>query len=135
MRSEAMKTRYKLALAVLGGVLIGGFGARAIFAQQAKTRPGYIIAEIEVIDPAALKEYAAKAPEIMASHGGHYVVRGGKIEALEGEPLKGGIVIIGFDSVEKAREWYDSPDYKAIRGFRQSATHSRLLLAEGVAPQ
>jgi uncharacterized protein (DUF1330 family) len=135
MRSEAMKTGYKLALAVLGGVLIGGVGARAISAQQAKTPAGYIIAEIEVIDPAGLKEYAAKAPEIMASHGGHYVIRVGKVEVLEGEPPKGSIVVIGFDSLEKAREWYDSPDYKAIRGFRQSATHSRLLLAEGVAPQ
>ena len=134
-----MKTRYKLALAVLGGVLIGGVGARAIYAQQAKTAPGYVIAEVEVTNPAAnpagLKEYAAKAPEIMASHGGHYVVRGGKVEALEGEPPKGYVVVIGFDSVEKAREWYDSPEYKAIRGFRQSATHSRLLLAEGVAPE
>jgi uncharacterized protein (DUF1330 family) len=135
MGSEAMKTRYKLALAVLAGVLIGGVGARAIYAQQAKTPPGYVIAEIEVTDPAGLKEYGAKAPEIMASHGGHYVVRGGKVEALEGEPPKGYVVIIGFDSVEKAREWYDSPEYKAIRGFRQSASHSRLLLAEGVAPQ
>ncbi len=133
-----MKTRYKLALAVLCGVLIGGVGARAIHAQQGKIRPGYVIAEVEVTDPAdpaALKEYAAKAPEIMASHGGHYVVRGGKVEALEGEPPKGALVVIGFDSVEKAREWYDSPDYKAIRGSRQSATHSRLLLVEGVAPQ
>lgn len=132
-----MKTRYKLALAVLGGVLMGGVGASAIFAQQAKTRPGYVIAEIEVTDPdpAALREYAAKAPEIMASHGGHYVVRGGKVETLEGEPPKGSVVVIGFDSLEKAREWYDSPDYKAIRGLRQRATHSRLLLVEGVAPQ
>jgi uncharacterized protein (DUF1330 family) len=130
-----VKTKYKLALAVLAGVLVGVAGARAIYAQQAKTRPGYVIAEIEVTEPVTLQKYAEKAPEIMASYGGRYVVRGGKVEALEGEPPKGFVVVIGFDSVEKAREWYDSPDYKAIRGFRQSATHSRLLLAEGVAPQ
>jgi uncharacterized protein (DUF1330 family) len=130
-----MKTSLKLALAVLGGVLIGIAGARAIYAQQAKTRPGYVIAEVEVTDPTNLKKYGEKAPEIVASFGGRYVVRGGQVQALEGEAPKGYVVVIGFDSVEKAREWYDSPDYKAIRGFRQSATHSRLLLAEGVAPQ
>jgi uncharacterized protein (DUF1330 family) len=130
-----MKTNLKVALAGLAGVLIGVAGAQVIHAQQEKTKPGYIIAEIEVTDPVALKQYAAKAPEIEASHGGHYVVRGGKVETLEGEPPKGFVVVIGFDSVEKAREWYDSPEYKAIRGIRQSATHSRLLLAEGVAPQ
>jgi len=127
-----MKTSHKLALAVVAGVLIGAAGAKAVRAPQEKTGPGYIIAEVEVTDPAALKEYGAKAPQIVASYGGHYVVRGGAAQALEGDPPKGYLVIIGFDSVEKARQWYDSPDYKAIRGIRQSATKSRLLLAEGV---
>jgi uncharacterized protein (DUF1330 family) len=129
-----VQTKYKVVLAMLAGVLIGVGGARAIHA-QAKTQPGYVIAEVEVTDPATLQKYVAMAPQIVASHGGHYVVRGGKVESLEGEAPKGSVVVIGFDSVEKARGWYDSPEYKAIRGFRQSATHSRLLLAEGVAPE
>jgi uncharacterized protein (DUF1330 family) len=45
------------------------------------------------------------------------------------------VVVIGFDSVKKAREWYDSPAYAAIRPFRQSATKSRIFIAEGVASQ
>jgi len=131
-----MKTKYKVALAVLAGILIGVAGARAIHAQEQKTRPGYIIAEVEVTDPTTLKKYSETAPQIVASFGGHYVVRGGgNIQALEGEPPKGFVVVIGFDSVEKAREWYDSPAYAAIRPFRQSATKSRLFLVEGVAPQ
>jgi uncharacterized protein (DUF1330 family) len=130
-----MKTNLKLTLAVLAGVVIGVAGALAIHAQQVKTVPGYIIAEVEVTDPTALKEYVARGPQIMASYGGHYVVRGGKAEALEGEAPKGSIVVIGFDSVEKARAWYDSPEYKAIRPLRQNATRSRLLLVEGVAPE
>jgi uncharacterized protein (DUF1330 family) len=130
-----MKTNFKLALAVLAGILIGVAGARTINAQQVKTAPGYIMAEVEVINPDALKEYAAKAPQIEASYGGHYVVRGGKVEVLEGDAPKGFVVVIGFDSVAKARAWYDSPEYKAIRPIRQNATKSRLLLVEGVAPQ
>jgi len=45
------------------------------------------------------------------------------------------VVVIGFDSVEKAREWYDSPEYKAIRAIRQGATRSRLFLVEGATSQ
>src|ERR1035438_505207 len=113
--TEAVKTNYKLALAVLAGVSIGVVGAKAIHAQQTKTRPGYVIAEIEVTDPATLQKYGEKAPQIVASFGGRYVVRGGgKIQALEGEAPKGYVVGIGFDSVEKARECYDSPTYTAI---------------------
>jgi uncharacterized protein (DUF1330 family) len=134
--TEAVKTNYKLALAVLAGVSIGVVGAKAIQAQQTKTRPGYVIAEVEVTDPATLQKYGEKAPQIVASFGGRHVVRGGgKIQALEGEAPKGRVVVIGFDSVEKVRECYDSPTYTAIRGFRQSATKSRLFLVEGVDPQ
>jgi len=126
-----MKTSHKVALAVLAGVLIGAAGAEVVRAQQEKTRPGYVVAEVEMLDPTALKEYGAKAPQIVASHGGRYVVRGGDVQPLEGEAPKGYVVIIGFDSMEKARAWYDSPEYKAIRGIRQNATKSRLFLVEG----
>jgi uncharacterized protein (DUF1330 family) len=61
------------------------------------------------------------------------VVRGGKVQTLEGEPPKGAIVEIAFDSVEKAREWYDSPAYAAIRPLRQHAAKSRIYIVEGVA--
>jgi uncharacterized protein (DUF1330 family) len=93
---------------------------------QVKTPPAYVIAEVEVTDPVTLKNYSDKAPQIVASFGGHYVVRGGNIQALEGEAPKGFIVVIGFDSAEKARAWYDSPDYAAIRPFRQSSTYRQL---------
>lgn len=112
----------RFALVLLTGVLIGVSGGRLIHAQQAKTAPGYVIAEIEVTDPATLQKYGEKAPQILASFNGHYVVRGGKTVALEGEAPKGYVVVIGFESLDKARAWYDSPDYAAIRPFRQSST-------------
>lgn len=132
-----MKTIYKLGLAVLAGVSMGAAGVRAIHAQQVKTPPAYVIAEVELTDhtPNAMKEYGEMAPGIVAAFDGRYIVRGGKTQALEGEAPKGYIVVIAFDSVEKARAWYDSPAYEAVRPIRQRATKSRLLLAEGVAPK
>lgn len=132
-----MKIKYKLALAVLVGVSLGIAGGKAIHAQQVKTPPGYVIAEVEITDPNpnAMQEYGKKAPGIVEAFGGRYIVRGGRPQALEGEAPKGYVVVIAFDSVEKARDWYDSPDYKAISPIRQRATKSRLLLVEGVKPQ
>jgi hypothetical protein len=83
-----MKTNCKLALAVLAGVLISTAGARLIHAQQVKTPPAYVIAEVEITDPVTLKKYSEKAPQIVASFDGHYVGRGGNIQALEGEVQK-----------------------------------------------
>jgi uncharacterized protein (DUF1330 family) len=94
-----------------------------------------VIAEVEVSDPANMQKYGEKVPETLAPFDHHYVVRSSKIQALEGEPPKGGVVVIAFDSVEKARAWYDSPAYAAIRPIRQSAAKSRIFIVEGVAPQ
>jgi uncharacterized protein (DUF1330 family) len=131
-----MKANRKLALALLAGVSIGVAGAKAMHAQQVKTPPAYVIGEVVVTDPnpAALREYGAKGPGIVAAYNGRYVVRGGRTQSLEGEPPKS-IVIIAFDSAEKARAWYDSPEYSAIRPIRQNAAKSRLYIVEGVAPQ
>jgi uncharacterized protein (DUF1330 family) len=130
-----MKTNPKIVLATLAGVLIGIAGAKVIQAQQAKTPPGYVVAEVEVTDPTTMQKYGEKVPETLAPFNHHYVVRTSKIQALEGEPPKGGVVVIAFDSAEKAREWYDSPAYAAVRPIRQSAARSRLFIVEGVPPQ
>ncbi len=129
-----MKTNLKLALAVLAGVSIGAAGARTIHAQQVKAPPAYVIAEVDVTDPATMQKYGEKVPETLAPFEHHYVVRGGKTQSLEGEPPKR-IVVIAFDSAEKARAWYDSPAYDAIKPLRQSSAKSRMFIAEGLAPQ
>ena len=130
-----MKADWRVLVGVLAGVLIGVAGAEAIHAQQAKTPPGYVIAEVEVNDLATMQKYGAKVPETLAPFNHHYVILGGNIQALEGEPPKRGIVMIAFDSVEKAREWYDSPAYAAIRPLRQSAAKSRIFIVEGLPPE
>ncbi|HXB54142.1 MAG TPA: DUF1330 domain-containing protein [Vicinamibacteria bacterium] len=129
-----MKTSCKLALAVLAGVSAGVVGAKVIHAQDARVPPAYFIAELEVTDPPTMRKYGEKVPETLAPFSHHYVVRGGKPQPLEGEPPKG-IVIIAFDSVAKAHEWYDSPAYEVIKPIRQSAAKSRIFIVEGVTPQ
>ena len=129
-----MKANHKLPVAVLAGVSIGVAAAIVIQAQQVETPPGYVIAEVEVTDPATMQKYGEKVPETLAPFNHQYLVRSNKIQALEGEPPKGGVVVIAFDSAEKARAWYDSPAYVAIRPIRQSAAKSRIFIVEGLAP-
>ena len=129
-----MKTNHKLALAVLAGASIGVAGARTIHAQQVKAPPAYVIAEVDVTDPATMQKYGEKVPETLAPFEHHYVVRGGKTQSLEGEPPKR-IIVTAFDSADQARAWYDSPAYAAIKPIRQSAAKSRIFIAEGLSPQ
>jgi uncharacterized protein (DUF1330 family) len=132
---DLMKTNLKLIFAVLVGVSIGMIGGVAIRGQQVKTPPGYLIAEAEVTDPSRLQNYREKIEETLAPFNHHFVVRSSKFQPLEGDAPQGRFVVIAFDSAEKAREWYDSPAYAAIRPIRQSATKSRVFIVEGLAPQ
>jgi hypothetical protein len=59
-----MKTNHKLAAAVLAGVSIGVAAAMAIQA-QVKTPPGYVIAEVDATDTAAMQKYGEKVPETL----------------------------------------------------------------------
>jgi len=137
-----VKTNLKLTLAVLAGISIGLAAAQAIHAQQPKTPPAYVIAEVEndpakKQDPAASRRYVEEAPKSLIPFNGQYLVRagGGKIQTLEGEAPRGYVVVIGFESVEKARGWYYSPAYEAIKSIRQNSTKSRLLIVEGDTAQ
>ena len=124
-----MKTTLKLALA--GATVLAC--AATLHAQPAKTAPAYLIVEVEVKDPNTFKKYATSIPETLAPFGGRFIVRGGKTDTLEGAAPKR-IIVIAFDSMEKARGWWDSPAYAAIRPIRHSAAETRMYFVEGVAP-
>ena len=128
-----MKTNHKLVLAVLAGVVIGVAGM-AIHAQQTKTAPGYVVAEVDVHDAATFAKYGAKVPDTLKPYNGHYLVRGGKIEGVEGTAPKDRFVVIAFDSAEKARAWENSAEYEAIKPIRHSSATSRVFIVEGVSP-
>jgi uncharacterized protein (DUF1330 family) len=135
-----VETNHKLALATLVGISIGVATVQAIHAQQVKAPPAYVIAEVEKDpakseDRAAARKYAEGAPKSLLPFNGQYVVRGGAVQTVEGDAPKGYIVVIACDSMEKARGWYYSPAYEAIKPIRQSSTKSRILIVEGVAPE
>jgi uncharacterized protein (DUF1330 family) len=134
-KENQMKPNHKLVLGILSGIGLGVAGATTIHAQQAKVAPGYVVAEVEVSDTATFAKYAAAVPGTLAPFNAKYLVRGGKMEAVEGDPPKQRFVVIAFDSVEKARAWEDSPAYEAIKPIRHASAKSRVFIVEGVPPQ
>ena len=96
--------------------------------------PAYAIASIHVEDPEMMAKYSAAVPEIVSRHGGRYLVRGGAVEAVEGDWAPGRVVVLEFDSVEAARGMFASPEYAEIAGFRQDATQSNIVIVDGYKP-
>jgi uncharacterized protein (DUF1330 family) len=93
--------------------------------------PGYLIAHIEVTDPAGFDQYRQKVSSVIAQFGGRYLVRGGEVRALEGNPPDRRLVVVEFPSMEAAQRFYDSPEYRPLLKIRLASTKSDLVLAAG----
>ena len=125
-----MKANYKIAIALLSGLTIGGAAIQGLHAQSKP--PDYVITETTVTDPDGFKEFASKVPGTMQEFGGKYLARGGKVIGLEGDAPQR-VIVTAFDSMEKAQAWRNSAAWKAIEPLRAKSTkvHSAYIV-EGV---
>ncbi len=92
----------------------------------------YIIARINVTDPAQYENYKTLASAAIAHHGGDYLARGGATETLEGRSDERRIVILRFDDMDQARGFYNSPEYRQAIAARSNAATGEFLLVEGL---
>jgi uncharacterized protein (DUF1330 family) len=65
-----------------------------------------------VTDEATLANYARVAGPAIEAHGGRFLARGNPVKAYE-VGLNQRLVIIEFESTQKAIEAYQSPEYQA----------------------
>ncbi len=92
----------------------------------------YIVADIDITDPAAYEDYKPKAGAALQKYGAKILVRGGAVEPKEGGWAPKRLVVIEFPDMAALRRFYDSPEYAAVRPLRQRASRSRLVFVEGV---
>lgn len=94
--------------------------------------PAYLVVEVTVNDPATYERYKEMTPPTIAQYGGRYLARGGQTEVLEGDWRPTRLVILEFSSVERARAWWNSPEYAPAKALRQSCADTDMVLLEGV---
>ena len=92
---------------------------------------GYVVVELETSDHECMARYRELSGPSVERHGGRFLVRGGRFELLEGDWNPERLVVIEFPSVEQAREWYESEDYREARDVRAGAARLQMLLVEG----
>lgn len=95
---------------------------------------GYVIVNVRVTDPESYPEYARRAQETVAHHGGRYLIRGASPEIVEGSPRIDRFVILEFPTLAAAKTWYASDDYRSVIALRQRAAESELFFIEGYSP-
>ena len=125
-----MKSKFKLAIALVAGAAIGAAAIEGLHAQS--TPKAYVVTEIEVINQEAQNAYLPKVGAVIKSTGGTYLARGAKIVALEGGEAPKRVTIVVYDSLEKAQASRKSPAWTALKAERDKALKAKSYVIEGV---
>jgi uncharacterized protein (DUF1330 family) len=90
---------------------------------------GYVIITEDIKDPAGMAEYGKLASQTMGN--AKVLAFGPAVETLEGEWHGTQTVLLEFDSVEAAKDWYYSDEYQAAAKLRQAAADCNGVIVSG----
>jgi len=91
----------------------------------------YFLLDIDVKDRETYAEYVKLAPATVKQYGGRYLIRGGEVTTVSGDWQPKRLVLLEFSSMEQAKKWLYSPEYRKIAPLRERAAVSRAALVEG----
>jgi uncharacterized protein (DUF1330 family) len=133
IRGEVMKTKYMVALAIVGSFALG---AAAVHGLHAQARPiAYVVAQVNVTDKDAYaKEFLPIAVKAIEDAGGKFIVRGGKTVSFTGAQPDNRIVLFHFENMDKAQAWWDSPGRNNSQPIGDKYATFRVFAVEGVSP-
>ncbi|HWA14730.1 MAG TPA: DUF1330 domain-containing protein [Burkholderiales bacterium] len=94
--------------------------------------PAYLISQIDVHDPVRYEDYRKLVGASLARYGGRFIARGGRIDVLEGDWNPKRVVICEFESLERARQWYESSEYKPAMDIRQASSDAKIIVVDGL---
>ncbi|MGU7770355.1 DUF1330 domain-containing protein [Burkholderia sp. MR1-5-21] len=92
----------------------------------------YLIADVDITDPALFEEYKREVPATETRYGGKYLGRGGLTKVLEGDWQPHRLVIVEFPDMDSLLAWYESPEYARLKAIRERCATTRIIALEGV---
>ena len=127
--------RVLLGLAAWLGIIVGASASETDKGpQDATTKPAYLIAEVLVTNAKNYPAYMEAVTPLIERFGGRYIVRAGENLVPEGRPIEGRLVVIEFPDYATLLEFWNSPEYEAIKSLRTENAVSRIILADGMNP-
>lgn len=90
---------------------------------------GYVIITEDIKDPAGMAEYGKLASQAMGT--AKVLAFSPAVESLEGEWHGTQTVLLEFESVEAAKQWYYSDAYQEAAKLRQAAAECNGVIISG----
>ena len=97
----------------------------------------YMVVNLKIKDPDSYRNYEKGFFPMLKKHSGRFVTFDDSVEHLEGHtPIKGRIIIFAFPSEDKAKEWFNDPEYQELSKIRRSSTSiTSLTMVKGLPPR
>jgi uncharacterized protein (DUF1330 family) len=115
-----MKRLFVSGLTLLTGIAIGAFAVQAIHA-QGKPK-AYSVAELQIVDAAAVPAYAKAVQAAIKAAGGHiFNTAGGRVAGIVGAAPPARVAINEWDSLEAAEGFYKSKAWLDLAPQRDKA--------------
>ena len=92
----------------------------------------YVIIETDITDAVQYEQYKAASPAAIQAGGGRFLARGGELAVLEGDWQPSRLVVLEFESLAAARDWYRSEVYQEAKKLRDGAARLRMVAIQGV---
>ena len=92
----------------------------------------YVIVEIDILDPIGFADYRKAVVPLVQRFGGKYVAVSDRVETLEGTWRPQRIVMIEFESLKRAKEWFTCEDYRPLCKIRNRSAKTKIILTEGI---
>ncbi len=78
-----------------------------------------------------IRKYLEQIDETLRPYSGKFRIHGGPYDNVEGT-WNGDLVMIEFPDMERANQWYNSPQYQLIQPLRAANTSSEVFFVSGV---
>ena len=91
----------------------------------------FVAIAYSVSDEAQFEEYQKLAVPTVEQYGGKFIAGGFKVEVADGNWSPIGLICIEFENLDRAKEWYRSPEYSAVKPMRLNSTDSASILVDG----
>ena len=94
-------------------------------------KKGYLIVRINIKDAELFQQYPLLSSKAVEKFGGKYLIRGGMFDVVEGKWLAERTTVVEFESLDKAKEFYNSLEYNEAKKVRQKSADTDFILIEG----
>ncbi|QCP54301.1 DUF1330 domain-containing protein [Trinickia violacea] len=96
---------------------------------------GYIFAELDIKDSERFySEYMPRVRPILEQYGATFLIAGGDPAVVEGDRNVKRVVLLEFETPQRAKDFYFSDAYQEIIGYRFESAGCHLYFLAGVGP-